>query len=116
MSTILIVDDDERMLRACSRLLAGNFEVTAVGCPLEALNLLRSGKTFDTILSDFHMPGMTGAELFSHLQGERPEMAERMVFMSGGGPGLFDFLRRVPNRSILKPFKVEELLTMVTAS
>ena len=116
MGTVLVVDDDKRMLRVAARILKRDWVVTVVDSPQEALSLFRAGETYDRILSDYHMPGMTGEDLYGHLRRERPEMAERMVFMSGGGPGWDEFLSRVPNKSISKPFMPEELLLLVTAS
>ena len=38
------------------------YSVTTVPSALEALNLCEAGETFDVIVSDIEMPGMTGLE------------------------------------------------------
>jgi CheY-like chemotaxis protein len=81
-------------------------EVASTSSPGEALERLRSEPLFDVVLCDLMMPGMTGMQLHDELLRVRPEIAERMVFMTGGAftPEAREFLARVPNRCLEKPF------------
>lgn len=57
------------------------------------------------------MPEMTGMELHAHLRALAPELAARTVFLTGGGftPTAAEFLARVPNPCLEKPFGRAEL-------
>ncbi len=61
-STILIIDDDDQIRLLLTRLLAANYECTAVESAERALNLLDANK-FDLIISDINMSGISGLEL-----------------------------------------------------
>ena len=80
-----------------------------------ALALL-AGERFDLILCDLMMPVMTGVELYEHLRAQDPELARRVVFMTGSAlvPGkVEDFLRSVPNLRLEKPFGMPELQSVI---
>ncbi|MBI5494606.1 MAG: response regulator [Deltaproteobacteria bacterium] len=66
--TVLVVDDDEVLLRTLVRLLRGRWRVLAAAGGLEALRVVEQ-ETVDLVLSDFHMPVMTGAQLAGTLRG-----------------------------------------------
>ncbi len=83
-ATVLIVDDEDVLLIALSRLLAPDYDVTALGSAREALELIRSGRRFDVILSDVTMPDLLGVDLFVELQAVAPDQNARMIFMCGG--------------------------------
>ncbi len=60
---ILLVDDDKLVLRALERLLvAGGYSVLKVNDGQDAAREIMT-HTFDVVVSDIHMPGMTGTEL-----------------------------------------------------
>jgi CheY-like chemotaxis protein len=52
--------------------------------PRDAVRRIESGEHFDLVLSDVAMGGMTGIELHGRLTKTAPELAERMLFMTGG--------------------------------
>ena len=66
---ILFVEDDEDQLQTTPRLLEEmGFAVTALREPAVALQLASSSSfAFDIIITDFDMPGMSGAELAGRL-------------------------------------------------
>ena len=103
---VLVVDDDEAVLRAIARLLRPENEVVAVSDPHEALRLLESGERFDVILCDLMMPHLSGMELYNLVEARNPRTAERFVFISGGAihEDVRAFLARVPNERHEKPF------------
>jgi CheY-like chemotaxis protein len=61
------------------------------------------------------MPEMTGIELHARLADIRPDMLPRVVFMTGGAfsPGAREFLERIPNRRLDKPFDAASLRNIV---
>jgi len=66
---ILFVEDDEDQLQTTPRLLEEmGFAVTALREPAVALQLASSSSSlFDILITDFDMPGMSGAELAGRL-------------------------------------------------
>lgn len=68
---ILFVEDDEDQLQTTPRLLEEmGFAVTALREPAAALHLASSVSfSFDIMITDFDMPGMSGAELAGRLPG-----------------------------------------------
>jgi CheY-like chemotaxis protein len=104
---IVVVDDDALVRRAVQRSLASEHDVTAVSSALEVLERIASGERFDVIVCDLMMPSMTGMDLHAELSKIAPELADRMVFLTGGAftARARDFLDRVPNLRLEKPFK-----------
>ena len=101
---ILVVDDEPLVGRAVQRILAPH-EVVACASGAAALAELSSGP-FDVVLCDLMMPEMTGIELHARLAAEAPEVARRIVFLTGGAftTGAREFLAQVPNACLEKPF------------
>ena len=62
---ILLVEDDKKILKLFDKALtAAGFDVTAIGNPLEAEEILRGGG-IDVIVTDYAMPKMNGAQIAS---------------------------------------------------
>ncbi len=113
-AAVLIVDDERSVSVILGRALV-NHDVTTVTSAKEALQQIEAGTAFDLILSDLMMPGMSGMEFYDTVARERPRIAERMVFMSGGAftPTARAFLARVPNERIEKPFNLSAVRELV---
>jgi PAS domain S-box-containing protein len=111
---ILVVDDEDMVLRAIARILRGH-DVVCTASAREALALLERGAQFDLLFSDLTMPTMTGIEFYEELLRRSPDVARRVVFLSGGAitSKVEDFLQSVPNVRIEKPFEVSNLLETV---
>jgi two-component system, NtrC family, sensor kinase len=111
---VLVVDDEREVAESVRRVLGREHDVDVVTSGSEALARL-SERAYDMMLCDVLMPEMTGIELYARLAASRPDMLARIVFMSGGAfsPGAREFLDRVPNRRIDKPFDAAELRTIV---
>lgn len=112
---ILVVDDEPRMGKALQRLLAPDHDVTTALSAREALDLVAGGASFDVVLCDLMMPGMSGMDLHAEMRGAAPDLAVRMVFMTGGAytAGAQRFLDQVPNRRLEKPFRPEALEALI---
>lgn len=113
---ILIVDDDDAVVRALLRLLAAHRLVTATG-GVEALHVC-AGRPFDLVLCDVMMPGMTGVELAGHLTDRELVPEERIVFLTGGAftSGEQAFLARHPQRRLEKPIDLARLNDVLIAA
>ncbi len=79
--SILIVDDDEHVLKSLVRLLRSeDYRISCYNDPEEALNRCRTD-SFDLVLSDQRMPRMTGTEFLLKLSELHPET--RRILISG---------------------------------
>jgi len=100
---VLIVDDDALVAASLRRVLAGH-EVELAHRGQDALARLAAAR-YDVVLCDLLMPELTGMDIYDRVQKERPEVLDRMVFMTGGAftPRAREFLERVPNARFDKP-------------
>jgi PAS domain S-box-containing protein len=112
---VLVIDDEPLVLGAVCRLLDDEHEVTAFTSGQQALDRLLAGDRFDLLLCDLMMPEMRGDELFSILEARFPEIAARMVFMTGGAVTdlASAFAAERPNAVIEKPFDASALVAFV---
>ncbi len=114
---ILLVDDEPFFVSAMCRVLEEEHEVIGMTSAREALSQLAAGdespagRRFDLILCDLMMSEMSGIELHGELVRRWPDVARRVVFMTGGAftPRARAFLRAVPNRCVEKPLDLETI-------
>ncbi|MBA3392739.1 MAG: PAS domain S-box protein [Deltaproteobacteria bacterium] len=114
-SQVLLIDDDDRLRTSLARMLRKEHTITLASSAREALAHLDAGETFDVIVSDLMMPEMTGMELHAALHRRDPELAARMVFMTGGAftEDAQLFIDQIPHRWLQKPFEVAEIRQLV---
>ena len=76
-----------------------------------AADLLAEDTRFDVILCDLMMPDMSGMELYAQLKTSAPDLAPRMIFVTGGAftARAHEFLDSVPNARVDKPFDLDQL-------
>ena len=113
--TILLVDDEETVLRFSARVLTKEgFRVLSVGSGPAALDAAQTGaNAIDLLVTDVMMPGMNGCQLAESLLARRPSL--RVLFMSGYAEDvLVTNVGLVPGAAFLgKPFKPKALVTKV---
>jgi DNA-binding NtrC family response regulator len=81
---ILIVDDDEQLLKLLVRnFIRAGYEVSTAATAFDAIASCAM-ETFDLVLSDVDMPKMNGHELARWIAGNHPRI--RCVLMSGSSP------------------------------
>jgi len=108
---VLIVDDEEAVRRPMARFL-GRRGAQVDEAPDGAEALARLGdQEPDVILVDLRMPRMSGVELYEQLEETRPELAARVLFLSGdisqlSEPGNTPVARE---RVLVKPLELGEL-------
>lgn len=106
MSLILVVDDDERIRDTLYDLLSEEHDCQTAQTAEEALARLEVD-SYDVVLTDISMPGLSGLELLGHVRQKYPDTP--VIIISGIGDqehaqglirlGAFEFL--------LKPFRLE---------
>jgi CheY-like chemotaxis protein len=113
-----VVDDEVEIADLLRTLLeeAGH-EVSTAESGLVALELLDMAR-FDAIVSDLRMPDMDGAELWRQVRERHPDLAGRMVFVTGDtlSASAQAFLDRSGCARLDKPFGKEALLAQVQAA
>ena len=82
---VLIVDDEQLLIRALKRMLEREFSVTAAADPAAALELV-AREPWDAVLTDLMMDGMNGVELARRAVLVKPELRGRILVMTGGAP------------------------------
>ena len=110
---ILVVDDEEIVIRSCQRILAdGDFQVDAAHDGLEALKKINE-VDYDMLILDIKMPKMNGIEVLQRVKEARPDIDVIMITglneietaVQAMKLGAFDYLP--------KPFDPEELEIVV---
>ncbi len=112
---VVLIDDDELVLRGMRRLLREHHNVEAFGEGEKALAYLRENQDVDIILCDLMMPRMTGADVYLALQAEFPELCSRIWFISGGtfSAQLSEFATIMSERILAKPVSRATLLDKI---
>ena len=111
MLKVLVVDDEPALVEMMSRALrAAGHEVEAVENGAEAVQKLYIGD-YDAVLLDVKMPGLGGQEVYRCIEQIRPELAERVLFVSGGvaSPDVKTFIDSTGNPLLRKPFTLDDL-------
>jgi two-component system, response regulator, stage 0 sporulation protein F len=106
---ILIVDDAGPVVVLCVNVLQGlGYAVKGANRGEAAMELLRK-ESFDLMVLDYKMPGMSGFDVFQQARQINPEMA--VVLVTGHGtPDIIAEANRLGFRAILlKPFTSDEL-------
>ena len=106
MADILVVDDDDVIRETLCELLASDHHCQQASTAEDALRKLQM-RSFDVVLTDISMPGLSGRELLKRVLSLYPGMP--VIVISGLsdqdqaqsliGAGAFDYL--------IKPFRLE---------
>jgi CheY-like chemotaxis protein len=108
---LLVIDDMPGVGASIRVILTGRCEVLAVTHPAEALEALRGAAPIQAVLCDVQLPGKTVGALAQEMRAVRPELAERLLVMTGGAfPDEPDFPNVPAALRLLKPFAAEQLL------
>ncbi|RMG51331.1 MAG: response regulator, partial [Acidobacteria bacterium] len=108
---VLVVDDETSIVTLLTTVLTREgFEVEGVHDGRSALQRIESG-SFDHILLDIKMPDLDGKQIYQLVRNLDPQMAERIVFITGdaSSPETFDFILGTGNKYLKKPFTLQEI-------
>lgn len=111
---VLIIDDDPLVASSLRRLLASR-EVHIADSGRRGIEMLRENDGFEVVLCDLMMPEVSGMDVYETVLEERPDLAERFIFMTGGAftERARVFLDRVSNPKLEKPFDGKTLRMLV---
>jgi PAS domain S-box-containing protein len=112
---VLVIDDDTKLLNSLARLLSETHEVETTTSARAALTRIRLGERYDAVLCDLMMPDMSGMAFHAKLSAHLPDVADRVIFMTGGAvtDEAQDFLDQAPNPRLEKPFDARELKALL---
>lgn len=117
MMRILFVDDEIMVLRGLQRALCDlkdEWEVTFVGSGEEALALLAQGP-IDVLITDMHMPGMTGAQLLAEAKRLYPRTVRIVLSGTSDKDQVLQALGST-HQFLTKPCEFEQLYDVITRS
>jgi two-component system NtrC family sensor kinase len=108
---VLAVDDERSVTMLLNRaLVAQGHDVDVAHDGAEALRTIFLNE-YDAILLDVRMPGLGGSEVFRSIEVLRPDLADRVLFITGDtvSPDTRTFLEQTRVDVLHKPFSLEEL-------
>ena len=113
---ILLIEDEPSVAAFLrSALERRGYEVVPSSSAAGGVQLLASSE-FDGVISDFRTPGgMNGADVHDWLRRNRPEMANRIIFITGdtASDETLTLLAQAGTPCVEKPFRVQQLMAAV---
>jgi PAS domain S-box-containing protein len=109
---ILVVDDESGVRIFLKKALTQmGHTVDTIADAQTAMEKLDSGTTYDIILTDVRMAGISGIELYFHIIEKTPAMKNRIVFITGDimGPDIKNFFTQNGLTYLTKPFSIETM-------
>ena len=80
----LLVDDDPDVAESLSAMLAKeSLQVSRAATGAQGMAMLESS-TWDAVFLDVRLPDLSGPEIYRRLEATQPELAQRVVFVTGG--------------------------------
>jgi DNA-binding response OmpR family regulator len=115
-SHILVIEDESSVATFVRLALERNgYQVTSSSSGVEGLQLL-ARQDFRGVISDFRTPGgITGADVHDWLRRHRPEMASRVIFITGdtASDETIAMLAAAGTPCVEKPFRLHQLMEAV---
>ena len=110
--TVLLVDDEEMLLKAAEECLEHNgYHIISTTSPIEALEIIKN-KNISLLVSDVIMPNMDGYELADQAKEIKPELKIQLV--SGFTNSSAEQQAHALSQNVLnKPYKLKTLLERV---
>jgi CheY-like chemotaxis protein len=113
---VLLIEDEPAVMALVRAVLEGHgYSVVPTESGAEALRLLADGN-FHGVVSDMRTPGgVDGAQVYAWIAAHRPELASRLVFITGdmANEETAATLRRTGAPCVEKPFRVQEFISVV---
>lgn len=111
---ILIADDEEPLRELLSDLLAEEgYTVEAVATGTDALERVENGESFDLLLLDLKMPGVSGIDILEKLRTNGNETPVIMITGYGTSSNAIRAMQIGAYDYLMKPFDYEEVIVTV---
>ena len=106
MSRILVVDDDETIRDTLYELLSEEYDCQTAETAEQALARLEVD-TYDVVLTDISMPGLSGLELLGHVRQKYPDTPVIIISGISDQEHAQGLIRLGAFEYLLKPFRLE---------
>jgi len=120
---VLLIDDEKPMHEIMSAFLRryardhdiDEMHVTCIADPVEGLfEVTTNGEQYDIILLDIRMPRLTGDEIYNSLLHIKPELLNRVMFVTGYRQDLQGMFPEQHVRILDKPFRYAVLAEAIS--
>ncbi len=112
---LLVVDDEKYILDFFTEVFRPYpIKVDTASNGRAAMEMIEANE-YDLVVTDFRMPQMSGRELFEWIKDKRPNLAQRIIFVTGDTVSLEtrSFFENTAHRCLAKPFKIEEVREVI---
>jgi CheY-like chemotaxis protein len=108
---VLVIDDEEWILELVRQILEQDGFAVDTAQDGDAALAQVTQSTYELLVCDWKMPGLSGPQLYERIAESNPEAASRLMFMTGDvvSDSFQQFLRQHTKRCLSKPFSVQEL-------
>jgi response regulator RpfG family c-di-GMP phosphodiesterase len=111
-SRILIVDDEREITEILADLLSPEYDCTVAGSAEEALVWLRD-RSYELVISDITMPGMSGLDMIPHVKEMSPNTVVVMISGMQTVESAIGALRLGAFDYLMKPFDLRQVEAVV---
>jgi CheY-like chemotaxis protein len=116
MPPVLLIEDESAVMAYVQAALERNgYSVVCAESGAQGLEMLQTGD-FLGVVSDMRTPGgVNGADVHAWLTAHRPELASRIVFITGdiANEDTAATLRKTGAPCVEKPFRVQQFISVV---
>ncbi len=114
MSKILVVEDEKSMRDLLGLMLRKEgYSVATADSALRAKQLVESGESFDLVVSDVSMPGMSGLDLLREMRRLAPRTAVVIMTAYGTKQTAIEALNEGASYYVEKPFDLDEMKVVI---
>jgi DNA-binding response OmpR family regulator len=113
---LLVLEDDPAFQSVVKDFLESyGYQVVAVENGADGVREVMASD-FDVIICDMMMPKVPGDMFYVAVERMRPYLCNRFIFITGarGNQKVMDFIKQVKGSVLLKPFRMEELLELIS--
>jgi putative two-component system response regulator len=114
LGTILVVDDEDQVLRSLTRLLSRQGYTCETASSAEQAREILKDRIFDLVLSDVNMPGESGLDLLEGIAETLPDIATVMVTAMDDRSLAERAIQMGAYGYVIKPFEANEILIAVS--
>ena len=113
-SRILIVEDRDSLRRMLGRALTGEgYQVEAAATGEECIAKIERGETYDLVLTDLKLPGVSGLEVLAAVRTATPALPVVVLTAYGTVATAVEAMKRGASDFLEKPIEIEDLFALV---
>ena len=112
---VAVIDDEAAIGELVERILSRDYDVEVYEEVEPFFARLEEGRSYDAILCDLYMQGVSGPKIYEQLARRWPRQAQVMIFMSGVSSAQMEanLPEKAPRNLVEKPFDMKHLRRMV---